>query len=142
VPSGADDVVITNGTWSQLEAYLERTGLMSYAGGVAPRNATNQPYVNQTDLAIRQNIPIPGDSSLQISLDIFNFWNMIDSESGLVRYALNGAVSPVVYRGLSDDNKPIYELANFVTNPEEFDVFQYNDQASRWRVRLGVRWSF
>ncbi len=142
IPSGADDVVITNGTWTQLEAYLERTGLMQYAGGVAPRNATNQPYVTQTDLAIRQNIPIPGDSSLQVSLDIFNFWNIIDSESGLVRYALNGAVSPIVYRGLSADNKPIYELANFVREPDTYDVFQFNDQASRWRVRLGVRWSF
>jgi hypothetical protein len=142
IPSGADDVVITNGTWSQLEAYLERTGLMKYGGGIAPRNATNQPYTNQTDLAIRQNIPIPGSSSLQISFDIFNFWNMIDSESGLIRYAQNGAVSPIVYRGVTDDGTPIYELANFVTNPDEFDTFEYNDQASRWRLRFGVRWSF
>jgi hypothetical protein len=115
---------------------------MTYAGGVAPRNATNQPYITQTDLAIRQNIPIPGDSSLQVSFDIFNFWNMIDSESGLIRYANNAAVSPVVYRGVTDGGLPIYELANFVTNPDDFDVFQYNDQNSRWRLRLGVRWSF
>jgi hypothetical protein len=115
---------------------------MKYGGGIAPRNATNQPYTNQTDLAIRQNIPIPGSSSLQISFDIFNFWNLIDSESGLIRYANNGDVDPVVYRGVTDDGLPIYELANFVTNPDEFDTFEYNDQASRWRLRLGVRWSF
>ncbi len=110
IPTGADDVVITNGTWSQLEEYLNRFGLMQYAGGVAPRNVNNQPYITQTDLAIRQNIPIPGNSSLQISLDIFNFWNLIDSDSGVVEYVNFGTVTPVTYRGVTDDGKPIYEL--------------------------------
>ncbi len=142
VPTGADDVVITNGTWGQLEDYFRRAGILQYAGGVAPRNVTNQPYITQTDLAIRQNIPIPGNSSLQVSLDIFNFWNMIDSESGLVEYVSFGTVEPVRYIGVTDDGKPIYELRDVVTDPENNSIFQYNDIRSRWRARLGVRWSF
>ncbi|MGD8439683.1 MAG: carboxypeptidase regulatory-like domain-containing protein [Holophagae bacterium] len=142
VPSGPDDVEILNGTWDQLNAYIERAGLSSYKGKIAPRNATNQPWVTQTDLAIRQNIPIPGKSSLQISLDIFNFWNLIDDKSGLVRYVAFGTVSPVSYEGVTDDGKPIYELRSVVTDPEDTDIFTYNDLRSRWRARLGVRWSF
>ena len=141
VPTGADDVVITNGTWDQLSDYFDRVGLSKYAGSVAPRNVTYQPYITQTDLAIRQNIPIPGNTSLQVSLDIFNFWNMIDSESGLVQYVNFGTVTPVAYDGVTDDGKPIYELLNVVTDPDT-DIFQYNDLRSRWRARLGVRWSF
>jgi hypothetical protein len=141
VPSGADDVVITNGTWNQLSEYFDRVGLSQYAGSAAPRNVTYQPYITQTDLAIRQNIPIPGNSSLQISLDIFNFWNLIDSESGLVQYVNFGTVTPVTYDGVTDDGKPIYTLLNVVTDPDT-DIFQYNDLRSRWRARLGVRWSF
>ncbi|HSN55471.1 MAG TPA: hypothetical protein VLT32_12410, partial [Candidatus Sulfomarinibacteraceae bacterium] len=113
-----------------------------YKGGIAPRNAVNQPWVTQTDLAIRQNIPIPGNSSLQISLDIFNFWNLVDEDSGLVRYVAFGTVTPVTYRGVNDEGKPIYELRGIVTDPEDNEIFTYNDLRSRWRARLGVRWTF
>ena len=141
VPTGADDVVITNGTWAQLEAYLQRTGLTKYAGGVAPRNVNNQPYFMQTDLSFRQNIPIPGRSSFQVSLDIFNFWNMIDSDSGVVEYVPYGTVDPVRYQGTSDEGLPIYELRSEVLYPDT-NIFRIDDLRSRWKARVGVRWSF
>jgi hypothetical protein len=142
VPSGADDVVITNGTWDQLENYLERTGLTSYMGQVTPRNPYTAPWITQTDLAIRQNIPIPGKSSLQVSLDIFNFWNLIDDESGHVEYVSFGTLTPLIYRGVTDDGKPIYELTEIVTDPEDNPLYERDDLRSRWRLRLGLRWSF
>jgi len=142
VPTGPDDVVITNGTWDQLEDYLQRAGILKYAGRYAPRNAVAQPYVTQLDLGIRQNIPIPGDSTLQISLDIANFWNLIDSNSGIVEYLPFGALSPLTYEGVTDDGKPIYELADVITNPEDNPIFEYNYLNSRWKARVGVRWSF
>jgi hypothetical protein len=142
VPSGPDDVVITNGTWEQLEVFLERTGLGSYGGKISPRNAYNAPWITQTDLAIRQNIPIPGRSSLQVSLDIFNFWNLIDSDSGILWYVPFGTLNPIEYQGTSDDGLPIYELESIVTNPEDNSLYEYDSLRSRWRMRLGVRWSF
>jgi hypothetical protein len=142
IPSGADDVVITNGTWGQLDDYLQRTGLDKYKGEIAPRNVSQQPWVTQTDVSIRQNIGIPGRSSLQITLDIFNFWNLIDSDSGLVRYVNFGTVTPITYQGVTEDGKPIYELRGVVTDPENNDIFTFNDLRSRWRMRLGIRWSF
>jgi hypothetical protein len=142
VPSGADDVVLTNGTWEQLEAYLQRTGADKYAGQILPRNATNAPWVTQTDLAIRQNIPIPGRSSLQVSLDIFNFWNLIDSDSGHINYVQYGTLQEITYAGVSDDGKPIYTLGNIITDPENNPLYTTDNIRSRWRLRLGVRWSF
>ena len=143
VPTGADDVVITNGTWSQLEAYLQTTGQDKYAGEIAPRNSSHQPYVTQTDLSIRQQIPIPGRSSLQVAFDIFNFWNLIDGDSGWVRYVPFGTVTPVIYRGLDDaTGNPIYELTRVVTEPEDNPIFSTDNLQSRWRMRLGVIWSF
>jgi hypothetical protein len=142
VPSGADDVVITNGTWDQLNAYLEAYGLGKYKGQIAPRNSLRQPYVTQTDLAIRQNIPVPGKSSLQVLLDIYNFWNLIDDDSGRVRYVNFGTISPVSYEGVTDDGKPIYELRSIVTDPDNTSLYSVDNIRSRWRARLGVRWSF
>ncbi len=142
VPSGPDDVVITNGTWDQLEAFFERTGLGSYGGKITPRNVYRAPWLTQTDLAIRQNIPIPGNSSLQISLDIFNFWNLIDSDSGIKWYVPFGTLNSIEYQGTSDDGLPIYELESIVTDPENNSLYEYDNVRSRWRLRLGLRWSF
>jgi hypothetical protein len=142
VPSGADDVVITNGTWEQLEAFFQRTGLSGYGGQVSPRNPYKAPWITQTDIAIRQNIPIPGKSSLQVSLDIFNFWNLIDSDSGIMWYVPFSTLEPVNYEGVTDDGKPIYELLDIVTDPENNSLYEYDNIRSRWRLRLGVRWSF
>jgi len=142
VPSGPDDVVITNGTWEQLEAYFERTGIDGYGGKITPRNPYTAPWITQTDLAIRQNIPIPGRSSLQVSLDIFNFWNLIDDESGHVQYVPFGTLTPISYEGVTDDGKPIYELRNIVTNPEDNPLYEIDNIRSRWRLRFGLRWSF
>jgi len=143
VPTGPDDVVITNGTWEQLENYLERTGIAKYAGGIVPRNAYTAPWITQTDLAIRQNIPIPGRSSLQVSLDIFNFWNLIDDESGHVRYVPFGTLQSIEYQGVSEDGRPIYELVDpRITDPDDNPLYETDNIRSRWRLRLGVRWSF
>jgi hypothetical protein len=149
VPSGPDDVVFTERDdlsqaeqWDLFNNYLSRAGIDVYKGQVVDRNASGQPWVTQTDIAVRQNIPLPGRHGLQISLDIFNFWNMIDNESGLVRYINFGTVSPVSYRGVSGEGQPIYELRNVVTDPENTDIFTINDLKSRWRMRLGLRWSF
>jgi hypothetical protein len=142
VPSGADDVVITNGTWDQLNAYFESYGLDKYKGRIAPRNSLRQPYVTQTDLAIRQNIPVPGKSSLQVLFDIYNFWNLIDDDSGWVRYVPFGTATPFTYEGVTDDGKPIYELNDEVLNPDENSIYSVDNIRSRWRMRLGVRWSF
>lgn len=141
VPTGPDQVEFQYGNWDDFQGYLERYGLTQYMGTTVPRNASTQPWVTQTDLAIRQNIPVPGKSSLQVSLDIFNFWNMIDNESGLVRYVNYGNVTPLRYMGQNEDDLPIYQLWDLVTDPEE-DIFYYNDLKSRWRLRLGVRWTF
>jgi hypothetical protein len=141
VPTGADDVEITNGTWEQLENYLEKFGLMKYAGGIAPRNVNYQEYFMQTDLSFRQNIPIPGRSTIQLSLDIFNFWNMVDSDSGVVRYIRFGTVDPVRYRGVTDDGLPIYDLRSEVLDPDT-NVYSIDPLRSRWKMRVGLRWSF
>jgi hypothetical protein len=141
VPSGPDDVVITNGTWDQLEAYLERTGITKYMGQVVPRGSSTAPWITQTDLAIRQNIPIPGKSSLQFSIDIFNFWNLIDDESGHVKYVSFGTLNAIIYQGTTDDGRPIYELTDIVTDPD-YELYEYDDLRSRWRLRFGLRWSF
>ena len=42
----------------------------------------------------------------------------------------------------SEDGKPIYRLRNVVTDPENVSIYSVDNLRSRWRARLGVRWSF
>ena len=141
VPSGPDDVIITNGTWEDLNAYISiDNGLDNARGSIVERNASRAPWVHQWDVKFAQDIPIK-NQKIQITLDILNFWNLFDDESGLVRYVPFSEVSPVTFRGVdAATGKPIYELGSVVFNPDQRFVF--DDLRSRWQAKLGVRWTF
>ena len=83
-----------------------------------------------------------GYGDLQVTLDIFNFMNLIDSGAGHVRYVPFGTVSPVTYLGTDDAGKPIYELRYMVTDPENNSMFSFDNLRSRWQAKLGLRYSF
>ena len=65
----------------------------------------------------------------------------MDSDSGHVQYVPFGTLTPIEYQGVTDDGLPIYELTDIVTDPDE-DLYTIDQLRSRWRMRLGVRWSF
>ena len=137
-----EEVIIQGGTWEQLDAFIHKTGLDRYRGRIVPRNSSTGPWRNQLDLKIAQNIPISyGD--LQVSLDIANLLNLIDSSSGLVRYVPYGNVQAVRFAGMdADSGLPIYQLRYAVSRPDEYPLYEYDQVRSRWRAKLGLRWSF
>lgn len=142
VPASQDDVVITRGTWAQLDEFISSNECLNdNRGRIAPRNCGNAPWNHTLDLHIDQQIPLRG-TNFSVTLDIVNLANLIDEDSGLLRYVNFGAVTPVEYQGMTDDGKPIYELFRVVTDPEKNSIFETHNVRSRWRGKLGVRWSF
>ncbi|MEM9555847.1 MAG: TonB-dependent receptor [Acidobacteriota bacterium] len=140
VPAGPGDVEIVNGTWEDLDRYISLdSGLDGARGGIVDRNASTAPWTHTLDLQISQEIPVP-NSKLEITLDILNLANLFDSDSGVNRFVNFSGVSPIEYEGTTDDGRPIYFLEDVVFNPEE--RFETDDLRSRWRAKLGVRWSF
>ena len=142
VPSGPDDVVITNGTWEQLDSFISSHDCLDEnRGGIAPRNCDEAPWSHTLDLHVDQRIPIRG-TDLSLTFDIANLVNLIDEDSGVVRYIGFNAIAPVEYQGMTADGKPIYELFSQVRNPDANPLFSTHTVNSRWRAKLGVRWSF
>jgi hypothetical protein len=142
VPTGPDDVVLLGATWEQFSNFLQRTGADKYAGQILPRNHYSAPWITQTDLSIRQNIPLPGRHGLQVSLDILNFWNLIDSDSGHVEY-IYYTIQGIDYEGLSEDGLPIYDVYDRrITDPEDNPLYTLDSLRSRWKLRFGLRWTF
>jgi hypothetical protein len=61
-------------------AFLRQSGLERYAGGYAPRNAFDQPWVNRLDLKLSQDIPIFKPAQLEVFLDFTNFGAFLGSK--------------------------------------------------------------
>ncbi len=142
VPSGPNDVVITNGTWDQLDRYIASDEcLNSNRGRIAPRNCSRAPWIHSLDIRIAQDIPIKR-ANVQLTFDLFNLANFLDDDSGVLRYVRFNTVGPVDFIGTTADGKPIYDLNSVVSDPENNSIFETHNINSRWRAKLGARVSF
>jgi hypothetical protein len=139
VPASDDEVIVDNGTFAELERYIQSdSGLRDAQGSIVARNASRAPWIHQLDVHYAVQLPF-GSWKPQVTLDVFNFGNLIDSSSGVVRIANFGEVSPVRFVGIDQaTGKPIYHL-NFTDPDRRFFV---DDLRSRWQAKLGLRLSF
>ncbi len=51
-------------------------------------------------------------------------------------------MTPATFVRTDPSGVPIYRLANFVTDPDSNTKFQTHNLNSRWKIKLGIRWSF
>ncbi|HKB90632.1 MAG TPA: hypothetical protein VKC60_08975, partial [Opitutaceae bacterium] len=127
-------------------AYLKNTGLMKYAGTVAPRNAFLQPWISRLDLHFSQTIPIYHPAQVELFLDFVNFGTWISSSlfnyyekapqssndtdwrqyAGSASYAADGRIVPVF-----SSTTPPSSTSQIIDNIQ-----------SRWRIQVGARLKF
>ncbi|MEM7050523.1 MAG: carboxypeptidase regulatory-like domain-containing protein [Acidobacteriota bacterium] len=142
VPSGPNDVELIGGTWEQLDAFISSDDCLdSNRGRIAPRNCSNAPWNSTLDLHLAQEIPI-GFGHLEITADLLNLANLFDSDSGLLRFVEFNSITAGRFEGVTDDGRPIYLLFREVTDPENNPRFDTHNTRSRWRAKLGLRWTF
>ena len=137
VPSGPNDVVIVgDGTYAELDEYISSEPcLANNRGRIAPRNCAEGPWNHTLDLRIAQSVPV-GFGNAEVTLDIVNLANLFDEDAGLVRYVNFGTVRPAFFEGTTDDGRPIYSLDDTET------PFELDNERSRYRAKLGLRWTF
>jgi hypothetical protein len=133
--------------WEQLNAFIEADSYLSeHRGQYAEKNSNYMPYTSFLDLSIRQDLGVLlGEKvhKLQLSLDVFNLPNLINSEWG-VRYSVPGNFNNFFlydFAGYeSDGTTPKF---NFTYGDRTGkDAFNLSDLSSRWQMRLGVRYIF
>ena len=95
------------------------------------------PWFSTADLRILQDIQVAGDNVFQISLDILNIGNLINSSRVVRQFAtMTSLVQPI---GVSvSDGISGYTFDNSQTQTF-FNGFSLN---SRWQMQLGLRYSF
>ncbi len=148
VPSGVGDARFD---FSQMPAaqrdaflaYVANSQLSSYAGGVAPKNAFTEPWVNRLDLKFIQNIPIAGPVRLELFFDFINLGSFLSKDFfGYME------ISPFLNSGTFRTRTLTTATAygpdgrirpSFTADPVPFNI---DNGMSRWRIQLGAKLSF
>jgi hypothetical protein len=142
VPMNENDIILTSGTWADLDAYISGDpALDAHRGEIMPRNASRDPWYHRVDIKIAQEIPIPGLKGHQLFLtfDIENFMNLINKDWGLYKY-IQFDDSPLQFDGYNSAGVPTFK---FIGNAKTDDArYLLNQEFSRWRGMLGIKYKF
>ncbi|MFZ5948487.1 MAG: TonB-dependent receptor [Stygiobacter sp.] len=131
-------------TWDDLNNFINNDDyLRENRGKIAERNAARQPWVNYLDFRFSQDIPdFMGIGKFQLTLDILNVLNLLNSEWGWVETVPNNNYAIVTYRGRitynGKANIPVYSFSK----PARNVPWSISDSSSRWAMQLGIRYSF
>lgn len=139
VPRSADEVILTGATWEEFNRYIESDPSLRRARGrIVERNAGRAPWTTQVDLRWALDLPVKV-ARVQLTADVLNLLNLIDSDQGIFRYARFGEVSPIEYQGTDPATGKLRYKVLFTDPARRFDV---DNVRSRWRAKLGVKVSF
>ncbi len=112
--------------------------LKSRMGGFTERNGGRTPWSTTVDMKIAQNIKIK-KGEFQITLDVFNLTNLLNSKWGnmyFVPNTFNSTSSVGLNRINSGTSEPVF---SFSTPGKPYVVDNIN---SRWQAQMGIRYSF
>ena len=139
IPSSATQFTFTGGTYQDLLNLVQGDSCSAgFVGQIVPRNVCRAPWQNQLDL--RFNVALPFQRvKAEITLDILNFINLLNSKKGLQQYATFNEIQPVT-PVLTSGQVTGYNIS-FI-NGSSFTKFQRDDLRSRWQMQLGARIRF
>jgi len=132
--------------WANLDALIESdSGLSSRRGQYALKNGSREPFESMVDFAIRQDLGMNlggRNHKLQLSLDIFNFANLINNKWG-TRYFIQGDFNNnevIQFEGYEQDGtSPQFTYRDDTLGNDRLNIAGFS---SRWSGRLGLRYIF
>ena len=139
VAANQNDIVLRGTTWAEYDAWANSLGLKR--GEIQKRNSLRARWNRSLDFHYDLELPIKVVRT-QLSFDVLNLINLIDSDKGLIQYVANQTFTPLAYRGIDTaTGKPIYE-PNFSGALKGDRQYSANDLRSRWQLKFGLRFSF
>ena len=123
-----------NPAYNQLFKFIaEDEYLSTHRGQVAERNGARTPWVHQLDMRIAQCVPLAGSNRLEVSAEVLNILNLLNPAWGLVQTVPNQIVPVLQTLGIG--------ATAFKWAPRTSPLVP-EPLLSRWRLRVGVRYSF
>lgn len=111
--------------------------LSNRRGDYAEKYGTLSPWYNTWDVRILQDIGINESNKFQLSFDILNVGNLINSKWGVRQLATNTSLLQPIAVSVNEGN-PVYNFDARLTETFQND-FSVN---SRWRLQMGLRFIF
>jgi hypothetical protein len=142
IPASADQVVVTNGTWDQLDAYLSQDPAAKNNRGVVPnRNTGTAPWTNQLDVRYAVTVPA-GHARVELSMSVLNFLNMLNKDWGWRYFPNFYSPQTLGYGGIdAATGKEIINLST-ITSSTFLGTFTRDDLRSRWQAQWEARVRF
>lgn len=124
------------------------TYLKNHKGQYAEAYSARQPWVHQFDLKLIQEFHIYAGktkNTLQLSLDMFNIGNLLNSKWGVAKIPVNSG-KILTYEGTDQNNVPQFSMLCQKTNdkntlPTESFSFEKNS-SNCWQIQFGVKYIF
>ena len=153
IPKDGNDVILVSSTtgaplpkthadYQALFSFIDRDDyLKENKGRMSERSGAREPWSSSVDLRIAQEIPVVAGHKVEITFDILNLMNLLDSGGGWVRNTgANQTVNLLQFRSFETAPGADYGKARYqwlgVTDP-----FQPDDTLSRWQMQLGIRYT-
>jgi hypothetical protein len=107
-------------------------------GKITERNVARNPWNDVLDIRVAQAFSTPV-GQFQLSLDISNFLNLLNSEWGWFQTTPQDTYNTIILRGTDPaTGKRLYEFKK----PANNTPWSSSDLISRWQMQLGLRYSF
>lgn len=155
VPERASDLIFTSATYggvtftpqeqaAAFDRFIDQDRYLSKRRGqYAERNGALLPWYDQLDFKFLQDVFTDigkNKHTLQFSVDVFNFGNMLNRNWGVRR--LFNQNQPLVATGVTPEGRPTYRLNSF-NNQLLSETFRNNvSTASTWSMQVGLRYIF
>ncbi len=142
IPTGAGDINFVNASdGAAFDSFIDQDDYLSeHRGEIAERFGAVNPWFTDIDLRIMQDIGFTANGKpqrIQISLDIQNVGNLINSEWGVRKVADPRATSPLILDHFNSSGEPVFNFTGVKdTYVDNVSLF------SRWQMQLGVRYIF
>lgn len=146
VPASRDEIIISDQDWANFENFINSfQNLADYRGKILERNAMREPWVNQVDLRIAQAIRTFRDQHIEITVDVLNFLNLLNSDWGHQQYIPFTSYNLLQFDGYQKDGDVYKQVVRYLgpTTDEDLEsIYSKDNLLSRWRVQIGLRYSF
>ncbi len=135
IPKDESDINLTNSSdWAALDAFIEQDPYLSEnRGSIAERNGLLNPWFSNIDLRINNEFAVAG-RNVEVSFDIMNFANLINSSWGVRQVANASATSPLTLDSWTEGGEPVFSF-NGAEDTFSDDLGDF----SRWRMQIGLR---
>lgn len=117
--------------------------LNSHRGRNTEKYDVRTPFEHVFDFKLVQVIPIIKNHKIELTFDVMNVGNLLNSKWGRTYFITNNVATPITFRR-NEVAGPLYQYDKTRLNDTDgkFTPYFTNNFTSRWRGQVGIRYSF